>query len=66
MLRSLPVRPSSPSSCSRSVRARFGELPASRAGSSTLSATDRLDTRLKNWKTIPIRFLRSTAQRASL
>lgn len=43
-----------------------GERPASSAGSSTLSATVRLETRLKNWKTMPMWLRRSTAQRASL
>lgn len=63
--RSRPSRPSSASSSARDARAAFGEAPASRAGSSTLSATVRLETRLKNWKTTPMLRRRRTAQRAS-
>ena len=57
----LAVMPSSASSSSRRLRACFGVVPPSRAGSSTLSATVMVDSRLKNWNTKPTCLRRRTA-----
>ena len=59
------ARPRSSSSSRRRARASRGDSPASRPGSSTLSATVRLAIRLKNWKTKPTWRRRSSAQAAS-
>ena len=58
----LAVMPSSARSSSRRLRACRGVAPASRAGSSTLSATVIVDNRLKNWNMKPTCLRRSTAQ----
>ena len=50
----LSAMPSSASSSSRRFLACRGVAPASSAGSSTLSATVMLDSRLKNWNTKPM------------
>ena len=57
----LAAIPSSSRSSSRRLRACLGLAPASSAGSSTLSATVMVDSRLKNWKTKPTCLRRSTA-----